>query len=204
MAEMIHARAVRFCLLVLLLLPLSGGWAAATESSTQGRLLVASPRMTDPNFARTVVYMVAHDGDGAFGLVVNRAFGEGSLAALLAVFGLERTAATGDVRLHYGGPVQLERGFVLHSRDWEGESTVDIGQELALSIGPDVIEAIAAGDGPARRLVLLGYAGWGPGQLDSEIAREDWLIAPVDDDALFAADPAGVYEAVLKRAGLAL
>lgn len=197
------SRAVLLLLILIVGPPLATA-ATAADGSTEGRFLVANPRMTDPNFARTVIYVVAHDGDGAFGLVVNRAFGEGSLAALLAVFGIEENAATGAVRLHYGGPVQIERGFVLHSRDWDGDSTLAIGRQLALSTGRDVIEAIAAGDGPARRLVLLGYAGWGPGQLDGEIAREDWLIAPADDTEIFAADPAGIYDAVLRRAGLAL
>lgn len=175
---------------------------AADEASTAGQFLVANPRMTDPHFARTVVYVIAHDGDGAFGLVVNRTLGEGSLAALLAVFGIEESAAPGEVRLHYGGPVQAERGFVLHSRDWQGEATLRLGPHLALSTGQDVLQAMAAGTGPAQCVVLLGYAGWGPGQLDQEIAREDWLIAPADDASIFAADPSGLYADVLKRAGL--
>jgi putative transcriptional regulator len=200
------ARCLRVLLAIVLIAPLARGLPSAADepASISGRFLVASPRMADPNFSRTVIYMVAHDGDGAFGLVINRALGDAALAALLAAFGIETAAGRGDIRLHLGGPVQLERGFVLHSRDWDGDATVVLGPTLALSTGRDALEAIASGRGPARHLVLLGYAGWAAGQLDAEIARDDWLIAPADDAFIFAADPADIWDEVMKKAGMPL
>ncbi len=188
---------------VFVLLPLVGCASAADHpASTAGQLLVATPRLVDPHFAHTVVYVVAHDADGAFGLVINRAYGEEALETVLEAFGIGDVEVGGDIRLYYGGPVQSERGLVLHSTDYKGPSTLPIGHNLALSTGPDVLQALADGSGPRQRLILLGYAGWGPGQLDGEIAREDWLLAPADTDTIFAADPAATWERVIKKAGL--
>jgi putative transcriptional regulator len=170
--------------------------------SFAGRLLVAAPPLSDPHFARTVVYVVSHDDAGAFGLVINRAYGEGSLALLMEAFGIDGEAEAGTIRLHYGGPVEGSRGFVLHSADYAGPATVKLANGLALSTGRDVLEALAAGRGPAQRVVLLGYAGWSPGQLDGEIGRADWLIAPADPALIFSSDPAAVWTIALQRAGL--
>jgi putative transcriptional regulator len=192
-------------LLLIASLPATlSGCASAADypASTAGQLLVATPRLIDPHFAHTVVYVVAHDADGAFGLVINRAYGEEALETVLEAFGIGDAEVAGDIRLYYGGPVQGERGLVLHSTDYDGPSTLAIGHDLALSTGPDVLKALAAGSGPRQRLVLLGYAGWGPGQLDTEISREDWLLAPADRATIFAEDPAATWERVIKKAGL--
>lgn len=172
--------------------------------SYANRLLVAAPQLSDPNFARTVVYIVSHDDTGAFGLVVNRAYGEGVLSVLLEAFGIEADAGAVTVRLHYGGPVEGGRGFVLHSADYAGPATLALGNGLALSTGRDVLEALAAGKGPAQRLVLLGYAGWSPHQLDGEVEGADWLIAPADPALIFSSDPEAVWTIALQRAGLAM
>ena len=176
--------------------------AADYSPSTAGQLLVATPRLVDPHFAHTVVYVVAHDADGAFGLVINRVYGEEALETVLEAFGIGDAEVVGNIRLYYGGPVESERGLVLHSTDYDGPSTLAIGHDLALSTGPDVLQAMAAGSGPRHRLVLLGYSGWGPSQLDGEIAREDWLLAPADAATIFATDPAATWERVMKKAGL--
>jgi putative transcriptional regulator len=181
------------------------GCATSAEpppGSYASRLLVAAPQLGDPNFARTVVYVVSHDDAGAFGLVVNRAYGEGALSVLLEAFGIEGDAGAATIRLHYGGPVEVGRGFVLHSADYAGPATLALGNGLALSTGRDVLEAVAAGKGPAQRLVLLGYAGWSPRQLDGEIERADWLIAPADPALIFSSDPDAVWTIALQRAGL--
>ncbi len=200
----------RRCRSLLLLLALAVAPAALSAcasaadypASTAGQLLVATPRMVDPNFAHTVVYVVAHDGDGAFGLVINRPYGEEALATVLDAFGISDAGVAGNIRLYYGGPVEGERGLVLHSTDYDGPSTVAIGHKLALSTGPDVLQALAGGTGPRQQLVLLGYAGWGPEQLDGEIAQEDWLLAPADTAIIFADDPAATWERVMKKAGM--
>lgn len=194
---------------LLLAVLLSVAPAVAAEQakpvdSTAGQLLVANRQMTDPRFAKTIIYMVAHDGDGAFGLVVNRRYGEGSLRALLDAFDIPAPPNVGSVPLLYGGPVQPERGFVLHSPDYDGDSTMRLKDWLALSTGRDVLEAMAGGNGPKQAVVLLGYAGWGPSQLDGEIAHSDWLLAPAEPSLIFEDDPDNAWERAMQQAGIPL
>lgn len=176
----------------------------AGRASTAGQLLVATPQMADPRFAQTVIYMVTHDAGGAMGLVVNKAYGEGPLNELLAGFGIDNALTGERVRLHFGGPVEPGRGFVLHSADYLGTSTRRLAPDVALSIGTDVLQAVAAGGGPKQRLFIIGYAGWSPGQLDREIARDGWLTAPADPSLIFSADLDGLWQQALARAGTAL
>lgn len=172
-------------------------------SSLAGQLLVAGPRMADPNFTRCVIFMVAHTEEGALGLVVNRVYGAITLRALFGDLGV---TADGDrkVELHYGGPVQFNLGFVLHSADYEGVTTQLFRNRIGLSTGPDVVQAVAAGRGPKRFLFLAGYTGWGAGQLEREMARGDWLVAPADPELIFAPDPGMVWEKAMVRAGYAM
>ncbi len=178
--------------------------AASERQYLTGQLLVAAPTMGDPRFAETVIYMISHDAEGAMGLVVNRALGTGPLALLLKTLGVEPKDAAGSVRLLYGGPVEPGRGFVLHSADFSGSSTRIVGGSVAVSFGTDVLEAIAAGAGPERSLIILGYAGWGPGQLEGELARESWLTAPADEALIFADDLDDVWQRAIANAGLSL
>lgn len=202
----------RFTLALVLLaafgsVPASAGSPSVDRGSLAGELLVATAQMGDPRFAGTVIYMISHDRDGAMGLVVNRSYGTGSLHVLLETMGLEPDsagAAADSVRLQYGGPVEPQRGFVLHTDDYAGASTRIVRDRFAVSFGTDVLEAMAEGQGPARRVVILGYAGWGPGQLEAEIAREDWLTAPADETLIFTDDIDGVWEKALANAGLPL
>ena len=187
----------------------SFGDAGAAErgsepASLAGQFLVASPKMPDPRFAQTVVYMVSHGEDGAMGLVVNRSYGKGPLKLLLEGFGVEKVKANETVTLHYGGPVEQGRGFILHSVDYNGASTQALPGEVALSTGKDILTAMAAGGGPRRRLFLLGYAGWGPGQLEGEIARDDWLLSPADPQLIFSETPEQVWDEALRHAGTPL
>jgi putative transcriptional regulator len=179
--------------------------AETATGSLVGQFLVAAPQMSDPRFSRTVIYMVSHSGEGAMGLVVNRDIGRGPLRALLSGFGIRRSRGNRSITLHYGGPVEQNRGFVLHSDDYAGPNTHRIGGDLALSTGRDVLEAVADGKGPRRSLFLIGYAGWGPGQLEGELAREDWLVAPADDRLIFAEDPAAeIWQRAYSHAGMPL
>jgi putative transcriptional regulator len=176
----------------------------ADSASLAGQFLVASPKMPDPRFAHTVVYMVSHGEDGAMGLVVNRAYGKGPLKSLLQAFGVEKVKAKETVALHYGGPVEQGRGFILHSADYNGPSTQKLPGNVALSTGIDILNALAAGGGPSRRLILLGYAGWGPGQLEGELARDDWLISPAEERLIFSEDPEQVWDQAFRHAGTPL
>ncbi len=169
-----------------------------------GQLLVVTQKLGDPRFAHTVIYMVNHDAKGAMGLIVNRAYGVGPLNKLLKGFGIEDEDATGTIRLHYGGPVDTEHGFVLHSTDFEGPDTRVVNKEVAITTKLEVLKAIAKGEGPKRSLFALGYAGWGPGQLEGEIARDDWVTAPADQNLIFSDDLESTWDRAIKLAGVAL
>lgn len=168
-----------------------------------GQFLVAHPKMPTNIFAHSVIYLISHDGDGAMGLIVNRVAGVGPLGKLLEAFGLASKDPR-EIKLYLGGPIEVERGFVLHSDDYAGASTRVLSKNLSLSTGPDVLEAIAHKRGPKRARILFGYAGWSPGQLEGEIARGDWLLAPADPALIFSDAPDTVWDQALKQAGLNL
>jgi putative transcriptional regulator len=178
--------------------------APAREPYIAGQLLVATERMRDPRFRQTVIYMVNHNAQGAMGLVVNRRIGSGSLAKLLKAFGKDDDDAEGDIRLHYGGPVESGQGFVLHSTEYAGDGTVVVNEQFALSTEIGVLKDIATGKGPKLSLFALGYAGWAPGQLERELARDDWVTAPVDPDLVFSETPETTWEKAMNTAGVAL
>jgi putative transcriptional regulator len=157
----------------------------SADSSLAGQLLVAMPQMADPRFARSVVYLCAHSADGAMGLVVNRLIDSLTFQNLLEQIGVEQSAAADDMPIHFGGPVESSRGFVLHTTDYVQDSTLLIDDEIALTATIDVLKAIAAGEGPKRRVLALGYAGWAAGQLDAEIQANGWLLVPADLDLVF-------------------
>lgn len=172
--------------------------------STAGQLLIAAPGMPDPRFAETVIYMVNHDARGAFGVVINRPIGAGPLREFLSGFGLPAPKDSGDVLLHYGGPVEPGRVFVLHSDDWKSENTINVQGAITATAHPDVLEAIADGQGPRHSLVILGYAGWGPQQLEQEMAREDWISAPADPALVFDEDAESKWQRASEIGGIAL
>lgn len=169
-----------------------------------GQLLVAAPTMPDPRFARTVIYMVDHTADGAFGLIINRPLGVGPLDKLIKGFGIDPGKAEGDVVLHYGGPVDSTGLFVLHSSEWRAPDAPPPAGPIAMTADTGIFRAIAEGGGPMLRLVLVGYAGWGPGQLEQEVAREDWLTAPAEPGFVFDDDVATKWERAFALAGLTL
>ncbi len=149
-----------------------------------GQLLIAMPGMGDPRFAKSVIYMCAHSGDGAMGLVVNRELESLKFSDLLEQLGVDK-GDVGDMPVHFGGPVETGRGFVLHSADYKQEGTLIVDDSIALTATVDILRAIADGAGPQRRLLALGYAGWAPGQLESEIQANGWLNVPADDEIVF-------------------
>ncbi len=170
-------------------------------SDLTGSLLVAMPGMGDDRFARTVIFLCAHSADGAMGLVVNKVLDELTLPTLLRQLDVEPGAAE-DEPIHYGGPVETSRGFVLHSADYVRDSTLVINERVALTATVEVLRAIARGDGPERRVLALGYAGWGAGQLDAEIQANGWLSVPADDDIVFGGDNALKWEQALAKLGV--
>ena len=176
----------------------------SSRSSLSGQLLVAMPQMSDPRFARTVVYLCAHSADGAMGLVVNRLIDSLDFGSLLAQLGVEVEGAPTDMPVHFGGPVESSRGFVLHTSDYHQDSTLVIDDEIALTATVDVLRAIAGGTGPRHRVLALGYAGWAPGQLDAEIQANGWLLVPADLDLVFGGNNEGKWEQAIAKIGIDL
>jgi len=150
-----------------------------------GQFLVATPSMNDPRFARTVIYLCVHNAEGAMGLVVNRSVDSLTFDELLEQLNIPRARGGSEIRVHFGGPVESGRGFVLHSTDYMREGTVVMDNGVGLTATVDILRDIADGFGPRDTLLALGYAGWGPGQLDSEIQENAWLTVPGDAGLLF-------------------
>jgi putative transcriptional regulator len=176
----------------------------ADGTALTGQLLVAMPQMSDPRFARSVVYLCAHSADGAMGLVVNRLIDSISFATLLEQLGVEPNADQSNVPVHFGGPVESSRGFVLHTTDYVQDSTLVIDHEIGLTATIDMLKAIAGGQGPARCVLALGYAGWAPGQLDAEIQDNGWLLVPSDLELVFGPDNGAKWKRSLAKIGVDL
>lgn len=156
------------------------------DAGLAGQLLIAMPGMPDARFAKTVIYMCAHSAEGAMGLVVNRVLDSLTFLALLEQLGIEcRLPGMADIHVHFGGPVETGRGFVLHSSEYRRDATLVVNSDVALTATVDILRAIADGTGPRQHLLALGYAGWSAGQLDSEIRANGWLTAPADEALLF-------------------
>jgi putative transcriptional regulator len=175
-----------------------------SDSSLTGHLLVAMPQMADSRFARSVVYLCAHSAEGAMGLVVNRLIDSLSFDSLLDQLGLEADAGAIDLPVHFGGPVESSRGFVLHSADYVQDSTLVIDDDIALTATIDVLKAIAKGDGPRQCVLALGYAGWAAGQLDAEIQANGWLMVPADHELVFGIDNESKWQRAIAKLGVDL
>ena len=175
---------------------------AAETATLKGRLLVASPKMRDPRFSRSVVYMVDHDAKGALGLIVNKVYGRGSVANLMRGYGLDPKGAKGDVNLHFGGPVSPKAAFILHSGDYAAPRSRKVDGAISFTVDIEVLSAYASGEGPKRLLFALGYAGWAPGQLDSEIQENGWLHTPADLELVFDSDLESKWERAINKLGI--
>lgn len=172
------------------------------ESPLTGMLLVAMPSMPDPRFAKSVIYLCVHSADGAMGLVVNQLVENVTLPTVIDQLGIETKGLAADDPVHFGGPVETSRGFVLHSSDYVLDSTLVIDDAFALTATVDVLKAIASGAGPRRRVFALGYAGWGAGQLDQEIQDNGWLLVPADQDLVFSGDNEAKWQRSLAKIGV--
>lgn len=174
-----------------------------SDFSLAGKLLVAMPDMGDPRFDRSVIFMCAHSEGGAMGLIVNKPAPEVRFGDLLTQLGIEADPDARDIRVHFGGPVEHGRGFVLHSSDYQSESgTLEVDGATSMTATMDVLEAIASGDGPESSMLALGYAGWGPGQLEGEIAQNGWLVCDARDEIVFGRANEFKWNAALKSLGI--
>jgi putative transcriptional regulator len=163
-------------------------------ASLAGQLLIASPNIGDPRFAHTVILMVKHDKEGALGIVINRPVGEKSIAGLLEAPGEDVSGIEGSLRIFAGGPVQPELGFVVHSAEYRRDDTIDVDGRVAMTANREILRDIGHHRGPEKTLFALGYAGWGPGQLEGEMARHDWFTAPEEPKLIFDDDRANLWE----------
>jgi len=167
-----------------------------------GQLLVAMPQMLDERFSKSVIYICAHNDDGAMGLVVNKVLENINFPDLLQQLDLSPIVSGKEIRVHFGGPVEAGRGFVLHTADYVQEATMIVDDRIALTATTDILRDIAGGDGPQNSLLALGYAGWGPGQLDAEIQANGWLSLDADDKLIFSLDPASAWQGSLAKMGI--
>jgi putative transcriptional regulator len=177
---------------------------AATVTDLTGRMLIAMPGMGDPRFEHAVVFMCDHSSEGAMGLMVNKPSADLDMPTLLSQLQIDPAADLSRVRIHFGGPVEVGRGFVLHSADYSAASTtLSVREDVQMTATLDVLEDIAAGRGPERWLLMLGYAGWGPGQLEEELAQNAWLVCEGAPRLIFDLPDSAKWEAALESLGVA-
>ena len=184
----------------------------ASDLNLASQLLIAMPDMSDSRFARSVVYVCSHGAHGAMGLIVNKEIDDLDLGRLLGQIEIvgggggdaaKFTPANLGRPVHNGGPVDGNRGFVLHSPDYfSKEASLRIADDICLTATTDILTAIATGTGPHYALLALGYAGWSPGQIEAEIAANSWLTCPADPGVVFADDNAAKYELALAKLGI--
>ena len=167
-----------------------------------GQLLIAMPSMTDPRFEKSVIYMCAHNSDGAMGLVINRAIDSLTFPELLEQLEIDSGSGGDQTRVLFGGPVEQARGFVLHSSDYLQDASLVVDDNVVLTATIDILRAIADGTGPNNCLLALGYAGWGAGQLDSEIKSNGWLSVDADEDLVFGCDLDEKWERAMTKIGI--
>ncbi len=170
-----------------------------------GQFLLAMPSMADPRFERSVIYMCAHSPEEAMGLIINKPVDDLNFTDILKQLDIKpKSPACSEIYVHRGGPVGARRGFVLHSTDYhQDDGTMKVSDDIALSATTEILRAIAEGSGPDQYFMALGYAGWGPGQLDEEIKNNAWLSVPADAEILFARDCTKKWDLALAKLGIA-
>jgi putative transcriptional regulator len=172
------------------------------EGYLSGQLLIAMPGMPDSRFSRSVIYLCSHNEHGAMGLIVNQIMEAVNFSDLLVAMRIEASCVEGGRSVHFGGPVETERGFVLHSADYDCEGTMQIKDNVSLTATVDILRLIASGAGPRNSLFALGYVGWGPGQLDSEIQGNGWMFGTAETEILFGDNHSDKWSLSASRAGI--
>jgi putative transcriptional regulator len=183
--------------------------APPSADPPSGELLIASAQIRDPRFYHAVILLVRHDAKGAFGIVINKPLGEQPIAALLAAAAAGKgqgetkrggadAGIEGTIRVFEGGPVQPERGFIVHSPDYRRAETTTVDHIVAVTPTIDTLRDIGHRKGPKKYFFALGYAGWGAGQLEAEMARHDWFTTPADEALIFDADRAALWRKALQ------
>jgi putative transcriptional regulator len=160
------------------------GWPAHT-SWLEGQLLVATPQVQGDLFTQSVIYLFAHNEEGAMGLIVNKPLDQIHYTEVLEQLGIAVSPAMRELSVMHGGPVEEQRGFLLHSNDYESDVSLRHENGLSVTASASILKDIAQGKGPRHRLLLLGYAGWGPGQLEAEMEQNSWISVPVEPSIVF-------------------
>ncbi|WP_309083661.1 YqgE/AlgH family protein [Chelativorans sp.] len=187
-----------------------GASKTGLEATLQNHFLIAMPSMRDERFLRSVIYLCAHNAEGAMGLIINRTQQLGFTDVLVELGIVERSqtirlpARARKIAVRSGGPVDRSRGFVLHSGDYMVDSSMPVSDQVCLTATMDILRAISAGRGPSQALMALGYAGWGAGQLEAEIADNGWLACPASPELLFDAEIDTIYDRILASIGVDL
>ncbi|KUF09746.1 YqgE/AlgH family protein [Pseudoponticoccus marisrubri] len=177
---------------------------ATGATDLTGHMLIAMPGMGDPRFEHSVVFMCDHSEDGAMGLIINKPSDDLDMGGLLSQLSIETDPALAKRRVHFGGPVEMGRGFVLHTPDYSSVvTTLEVLDEVHMTATLDILEDLATGKGPSKWLMMLGYAGWGPGQLEGEIAENGWLVCPCAPRLVFDLPDMEKWEAALESIGVA-
>lgn len=167
-----------------------------------GQLLVATPSVQDSCFAKSVIYVLAHDDSGAMGIVVNQVINNANCSLIFNHLEIDCSGLKEDLPIHFGGPVESARGFVLHTRDYEEGALQLVHTPIALSSNVQILKEIASGRGPSKSIFALGYAGWEPGQLDAELETNSWLTVPATEDLVFETSNSTKWQKAVRAAGI--
>lgn len=169
-----------------------------------GQVLLAMPAMSDPRFERSVIFVCAHNEDGAMGVVINKTLDSIDFRELLGQLDIPANEAARDIAVHFGGPVENQRGFVLHSNDYRHDDTLVVDDQVGLTATLDVLRDLAQGQGPENSILALGYAGWGPGQLEAEFQDNAWLSVPASLELVFKVANSDKWERAFNSIGVDL
>ncbi len=183
--------------------PESTGAEPTGAEFLDGQILIAMPGMQDPRFHRSLVYLCAHSADGAMGLIVNKRADDLKLKDLFGKLGIPIGGGIARKPVYYGGPVEMGRGFVLHSSDYHSDdATMQVDDGTSMTATLDILHAMATDCGPDRAIIALGYAGWAPGQLEAELQANGWLACPADEALLFGTDEDSKWDKALAKLGV--
>ena len=169
----------------------------------EGQFLISMPNMTDQRFDQSVVYLFLHNNDGAMGIVINKIFPEVNFKKILSELNIMSSQALIDINIHYGGPVEIERGFVLHSTECKNISSLN-ANNISITSSIKIITDLANGNGPENNIFVLGYAGWGPGQLEYELSKNAWINTPYNKEIMFDKDIKSKRQRALETIGVNL
>lgn len=173
-----------------------------TFKSLRGQLLVAMPQLNDPRFAHSVVCLCGHDENGAMGLMVNKTIDSFNFTDLAEQLNIKTNEALAPIPIHYGGPVDMARGFVMHTSDYDHSTSIVLSSHISLTASLEVLELIARDEGPQHKIIALGYAGWDANQLEQEIQDNAWLVVEPDVDLLYGTETNDLWRKAMKKIGV--